>query len=249
MATTTVVEKVAEAVTEAVVTPFPSDAVLILTTGGTIDKTYSLEASDFVVGSPAARRLGKTVKIHRRVDIKEVCRKDSLGMSDEDRSALVKAAREARQKLIVVTHGTDTLVRSMVALKDIEHKTIVLTGATRPEAFKETDAYFNLGSALTVLPYLDPGVHAVFHGVVFSDPETLRKEGDTFLDDKTGKANNGRVGGNRRRSDDRSGRGGRGRSKGRGRGRGRAHAEAPEGGDAAPAAAPSESKPEATTTA
>jgi len=71
--------------------------------------------------------------------------------------------------------------------------------------------------AVAVVPYLPAGAHVVFHGVVFSDPSKLKKEGDIFVDDEhvntRGPRNGGRGGGGTR------GRG-RGRTRGRGRGRG-----------------------------
>eukprot|EP00634_Sargassococcus_sp_CCMP2135_P010784 CAMPEP_0198659414 /NCGR_PEP_ID=MMETSP1467-20131203/31757_1 /TAXON_ID=1462469 /ORGANISM="unid. sp., Strain CCMP2135" /LENGTH=169 /DNA_ID=CAMNT_0044395763 /DNA_START=15 /DNA_END=521 /DNA_ORIENTATION=- len=161
--------------------------MLIVTTGGSIDKTYNLEASEFQVGAPAVRRMLKSVgKLQQRIEVKELCRKDSLQLTDDDRAAIVKLVREAPQGVILITHGTDTIQQTALAVEQaaIEaQKVVVLTGALRPESFKETDAYFNFGSAVAVAPYLAPGAHVVFRGVVFSKPETLRKDGDTFVDD------------------------------------------------------------------
>eukprot|EP00632_Arachnochrysis_sp_CCMP2950_P003269 CAMPEP_0185703130 /NCGR_PEP_ID=MMETSP1164-20130828/13743_1 /TAXON_ID=1104430 /ORGANISM="Chrysoreinhardia sp, Strain CCMP2950" /LENGTH=239 /DNA_ID=CAMNT_0028370401 /DNA_START=40 /DNA_END=755 /DNA_ORIENTATION=- len=153
--------------------------VLCLTTGGSIDKTYSGAASDFVVGRPVARSVVGLCKCAHGVAFREVCRKDSLELSDEDREALAVAVESAREKLIVITHGTDTMARTASYVKDRARragKVVVLTGAMRPEAFKDSDAAFNLGSALTVAPYLAPGAHLVMHGAVFSAPETVVKD-------------------------------------------------------------------------
>jgi len=156
-------------------------SILCLTTGGSIDKTYSSLASDFVVAGPTASRTLREAKCGHDVKFAEICRKDSLELTDGDRAAVLSAVANAKQKFVVVTHGTDTMWKTALAVRPTAlrlGKVVVLTGAMRPAAFKATDAHFNLGSAFTVAPFLPPGAHIVMNGRVFSDPEKVVKDYD-----------------------------------------------------------------------
>ena len=95
---------------------------------------------------------------------------DSLEMTDDDRAMIVQNCRMAEEDRIVVTHGTDTMPETAKALgaARIEGKTIVLTGAMIPYAFGSSDGLFNLGSALSFVQTLPPGVYVAMNGMVFS---------------------------------------------------------------------------------
>ena len=103
--------------------------VLILTTGGTIDKLYFDALSTYQIGDSVVDRLLQTARVtlpYRRV---ELMRKDSLELTDDDRAAIAAAVREAPELHIVITHGTDTMTETAQALAGIADKTIVLVGA------------------------------------------------------------------------------------------------------------------------
>ena len=72
---------------------------------------------------------------------------------------------------IVVTHGTDTMVETAAviaaAVPPTLGKTIVLTGAMIPYAFGSSDGLFNLGSALSFVQTLPPGVYIAMNGRCF----------------------------------------------------------------------------------
>ncbi|KAH8077305.1 hypothetical protein JL720_10023 [Aureococcus anophagefferens] len=87
----------------------PPLEILCITTGGSIDKTYSSLASDFVCAAPVLKGLLRDVKCAHRVAFREICRKDSLELTDGDRDAIVAAVAGAAQTHVLVTHGTDTL--------------------------------------------------------------------------------------------------------------------------------------------
>jgi L-asparaginase len=95
---------------------------------------------------------------------------DSLDMDDAGRAAIVARCRTAAECAIVVTHGTDTMVETARALAaaDLRDKTIVLTGAMVPYAFGSSDGLFNLGSALSFVQVLPPGVYVAMNGRHFS---------------------------------------------------------------------------------
>ena len=106
---------------------------------------------------------------------------DSLQMAAADRERVADRCRACAETQIVVTHGTDTMThRIEPATGDIStqpstaaaiaarrlNKTIVLTGAMIPYAFGSSDGLFNLGSALSLVQVLPPGVYVAMNGLV-----------------------------------------------------------------------------------
>ena len=70
---------------------------------------------------------------------------------------ILENCKKAKEKQIVVTHGTDTMTRTAKVIeKGRLKKTIVLTGAMIPYKFGSSDGLFNLGGAIAyaqALPY------------------------------------------------------------------------------------------------
>ena len=90
-------------------------------------------------------------------------------MTEAQRSAIVAACRDCVEKCIVITHGTDTMVETAEAIaKGVSGKTVVLTGAMVPYAFGSSDGLFNLGSALSFVQALPPGVYIAMNGRSFT---------------------------------------------------------------------------------
>ena len=141
--------------------------IAILTTGGTIDKVYHDALSEFSVGAPALPRCFREANIDCALTVQEICRKDSLDMTDDDRARLRAAALARPESRILVTHGTDTMTKSADALLDIPGKTIVFVGAMLPAHLRDTDAPFNLGFATAAVQLLAPGVYIAMNGQVF----------------------------------------------------------------------------------
>jgi L-asparaginase len=121
--------------------------VLALTTGGSIDKFYGRDG-EMHIGSPCLSDLLAEAQSQQLVDVFEVLRKDSLDLTAEDRSAIRDQILGSSQKLVLITHGTDTMVDTAAALHDINDKTIILTGALQPRSMPHSDAAFNIGLAL-----------------------------------------------------------------------------------------------------
>lgn len=141
--------------------------IAILTTGGTIDKVYHDALSEFSVGAPTVPRCFREAGVEGVVAIEEICRKDSLELTDEDRTRLRAAAEARPETRLLVTHGTDTMTKSAEALLGIPGKTIVFVGAMQPAHLRETDAPFNLGFATAAVQLLPPGVYIAMNGQVF----------------------------------------------------------------------------------
>lgn len=146
----------------------------IFTTGGSIDKTYSTQVSDFVVGAPQIGTLLQEANVNLTVEITELFRKDSLHITDDDRRVLVEQVMKSPHTHIIITHGTDTMTLTGQALRAVPDKTIVITGAMQPAAFKKTDAVLNIGCALAAVQLLPPGVYIAMSGRVFAVDKTRK---------------------------------------------------------------------------
>ena len=143
-------------------------AILVLTTGGTIDKNYFDALSEYQVVDSGIPALLKEARVALPFRVEEVCRKDSLELTDADRAEIARRVAAAAETRIVITHGTDTMTDTAKALACIPGKTIVLTGALSPARFAETDAPFNLGMAFATAQVAPPGVYIAMSGQVFN---------------------------------------------------------------------------------
>ncbi|GFR88102.1 asparaginase [Elysia marginata] len=85
--------------------------VLVLQTGGTIDKCYPQRpgAYGFEIGNPAVENILRRIasSFSFRVDV--VCAKDSQDITDIDREDILRYVVEAAEQLVLITHGTDTM--------------------------------------------------------------------------------------------------------------------------------------------
>jgi len=150
------------------------DALCIVTTGGTIDKIYFDDKSDFQVGEPQIGRILQELGVAFAFNVIPILRKDSLHLTSADRELLraTIAAQPARH--VLVTHGTDSMVETAKVLAPITDKTIVLTGALNPARFRGSDAEFNIGCAVGAVQSLPAGVYIAMNGRIW-DPAKVRK--------------------------------------------------------------------------
>jgi L-asparaginase len=82
---------------------------------------------------------------------------------------VAERCRNCDESRLVITHGTDTMVETATMLAaGVRDKTIVLTGAMIPYAFGSSDGLFNLGSALSFVQVLPPGVYVAMNGTHFA---------------------------------------------------------------------------------
>ena len=148
--------------------------LLIITTGGTIDKIYFDDKSDYQIGEPQISQILHAMHVAFDFEVSALMRKDSLHMEDKDRKLIrdVVSASEARH--ILITHGTDSMVETAAVLQNIPDKTIVLTGALNPARFMDSDAIFNIGCAVGAAQALPTGVYISMNGKVW-DPAHVRK--------------------------------------------------------------------------
>jgi L-asparaginase len=88
-------------------------------------------------------------------------------MTEEDRALIRQRVIAAPEKLILYTHGTDTMTETAARLADLQDKVIVFTGSMLPARFRQSDALFNLGCAVGALQVLSPGIYIAMNGQVF----------------------------------------------------------------------------------
>ena len=155
--------------------------IRIFVTGGTFDKEYNELRGTLAFRNthlPEMLRLGRS-----RVDVsvQTLMMVDSLDITDADRALIVDECRRASESRILITHGTDTMVDTARALLSAFHgfssKTIVLTGAMVPYAFGSSDGLFNLGSALSFVQVLPPGVCIAMNGRCFPGNRVRKNPG------------------------------------------------------------------------
>jgi len=141
--------------------------IRFVTTGGTIDKVYFDDLSQFEVGDSVMKHILTDGLVDFDYEIVPLLQKDSLEMNDEDRSTLHAYIAADDAERYIVTHGTDTMPETAEILADLQGKTIVLTGALTPARFKATDAVFNVGMAVAAAQVAPPGVYIAMNGQVF----------------------------------------------------------------------------------
>lgn len=153
------------------------DQLCIVTTGGTIDKIYFDDKSDYQIGEPQIGRILDELGVAFRYSVIPIIRKDSLHINAGDRE-LIRAAIAAQDvQHVLVTHGTDSMVETAKVLATIPNKTIVMTGALNPARFRGSDAEFNIGTAVGAVQSLPPGVYIAMNGRIW-DPSKVRKNVD-----------------------------------------------------------------------
>jgi len=142
--------------------------IRFITTGGTIDKIYFDALSQFEVGESQVKHILTEGRVDFDYEIVPLLQKDSIEMTDADRSKLRDYIANDDASHYVVTHGTDTMPATAEALAGLDGKTIILTGALTPARFKTTDAIFNVGMAVAAVQTAAPGVYIAMSGQVFS---------------------------------------------------------------------------------
>ena len=158
--------------------------IRILVTGGTFDKEYDEIAGTLFFKDTHVPEMLRLGRCRAEVAVETVMLADSLHLTDADRQRLVGRCAAAPERRIVVTHGTDTMVETARALAAATlDRTIVLTGAMVPYAFGSSDGLFNLGSAISFVQVLPPGVYVAMNGRHFEWNKVKKdRETGTFVE-------------------------------------------------------------------
>jgi len=152
--------------------------IRFVTTGGTIDKVYFDALSQFEIGDSVIKHVLTDGLVDFDYEIVPLLHKDSLDMTDADRTQLRDYIANDPGTHYVVTHGTDSMPETAAMLAELEGRTIVLTGALTPARFKTTDAVFNVGMAVAAAQVASPGVYIAMNGQVFCAGEVRKNRAE-----------------------------------------------------------------------
>ena len=143
--------------------------IIFIQTGGTIDKDYprTKKGYAFEITEPAVKRILQKANPNFDYEIILLLKKDSLDITQEDRNKIRQTCQETHGNKIIITHGTDTMIQTAKKLSNIKNKTIILTGATKPEKFTDSDAPFNVGTAIGAINILNNGTYIAMNGRIY----------------------------------------------------------------------------------
>ena len=142
--------------------------IKLFATGGTFDKEFNEINGELFFKETNLYELLDLGRCKLDIKIETLMMIDSLKMSETERNYIVSKCKKENTHKIIITHGTDTIVETAKILaKSINDKTIILTGAMIPIKFGSSDGLFNLGSALSFVQTLDPGIYITMNGRYF----------------------------------------------------------------------------------
>ncbi len=162
-------------------------SIAIISTGGTIEKTYD-ELSGVLANHLSVLDVMLASLELRGVEVVRVplMNKDSLEMTPDDHTLIAETAtaRAREHDGVVVVHGTDRLAQSgerVVEVAGTPRRPVVFTGAMRPYELRTTDALQNLTEALLAVQLLPPGVYVAMHNQVLQFPGVVKdRQAGTF---------------------------------------------------------------------
>tara|TARA_Y100000996_G_scaffold367987_1_gene314145 strand:+ start:4297 stop:4794 length:498 start_codon:yes stop_codon:yes gene_type:complete len=142
--------------------------IKIFATGGTFDKEYNEINGELFFKETHLNELLKLGRSQLNVKIETLMLIDSLKMNQKDRNFILEKCANEKTNKIIITHGTDTMIDTAKTLANkITNKIIILTGAMIPIKFGSSDGLFNLGSALSFVQILEPGIYVTMNGRYF----------------------------------------------------------------------------------
>lgn len=160
----------------------------LISTGGTIEKTYD-ELSGLLDNQVSVLDI-----MLARLDLRGVTlvrvplmNKDSTDMTADDHTLIARSTESMMlaHDAVVIVHGTDRLAETGERICSvIETPTcpIVLTGAMKPYALRNTDALQNLTEALLAVQLIRPGVYVAMHNKVLQFPGVTKdRQSGTFV--------------------------------------------------------------------
>ncbi|MCD6494703.1 asparaginase [Candidatus Bipolaricaulota bacterium] len=162
--------------------------ITILTTGGTIEKTYNERDGSLKNYHTILPEMLTGLRLpDLDVSYEQVVFKDSLEMTENDRQRILAATQRSISvsDAIVILHGTDTMAETGELLNrelpDLQIP-VILTGAMRPYKFRNSDALQNVTESLLAARLVAPGVYVVMHNRVLRFPGVVKdRENLTFV--------------------------------------------------------------------
>ena len=161
--------------------------VIVITTGGTIEKTYDEIEGTLSNRGSQFHEMKKRLRLpYVEIFHRDLLCKDSLEMTDRDRQMILLAVENALEENvpIIILHGTDTMELSARYLYERLHDLqvpVIFTGAMTPFGFEKSDAIQNFTEALLATSLVSPGIYISMHGQVHEMPGVRKnKEKGTF---------------------------------------------------------------------
>jgi len=150
--------------------------IRLFSTGGTIAKRYDEISGVLVFDTKHVEKMLAQGRSTLPVEITQLMLKDSLELDNGDRDIIFDACQKSSEPHILITHGTDTMVKTAKKLSTISDKTIVLTGSMIPYAFKNSDAIFNLAFSISSVQTLPYGIYICMNGQIFTWNNVLKNK-------------------------------------------------------------------------
>jgi len=158
--------------------------IRVLVTGGTFDKEYDPLTGNLDFDKTHIPEMLNMGRCRANVAVETLMMIDSLEMTDSNRADIAEKCTQIPEKMIVITHGTDTMqaTAAYLANKNIE-KTIILTGALIPYKFGSSDGFFNLGQAIAFAQSLEKGVYIAMNGRYFPWNNVVKDKKTGFFEE------------------------------------------------------------------
>lgn len=155
------------------------ETILILITGGTLDKDYVTTSGELTFSKTHLPMLLESANITHPIQLETLMLKDSLEMNTHDRQTICEAVQKSPINKIIVTHGTDTMTQSANAVQNRLKqaglsKTVVFTGAMRPFQLGKSDASFNIGCAISAVQLLPAGSFIAMNGNIYPAGKVIK---------------------------------------------------------------------------
>lgn len=152
--------------------------IYLLTTGGTIEKTYDeVEGTLFNRETVIKNRIQNRLRLpYLDIEVHSIMAKDSLDMNTADREQICDDVLDLANNddcPVVVLHGTDTMQQTAEILEARGIKLdvpVIFTGAMKPLGFEDSDALQNVTEALYAAQIVQPGVYISFHNRLYDVP-------------------------------------------------------------------------------
>ena len=126
--------------------------MLILNSGGTLNKRYDARNGEFEVPFDSIAIVKILTSVESKYDMAGVVFKDSLDMDMSDRKKIADIIMESTDSSFLIIHGTDTMHQSAQFFDEVfKDRKIVLTGAMKPFELDNIESSFNIGMAMGFL--------------------------------------------------------------------------------------------------
>ena len=152
--------------------------IAIIDTGGTINKQYIETTGILAIDSKSAT--AKEILLHCRGNlnavVSSILHKDSLDMTNEDRTLLTQTVKDSAEENIIILHGTDTMDKSAAVIaKSVKDKKVIFVGSMKPYSIEKDEAIFNFACAVGFLRSAPAnGVYISMHSLVLPHDEIYK---------------------------------------------------------------------------